>query len=260
MEKSAKHFVFYHIPKTGGSSVWHALAAEADLQAIPIIDLYHEAKVKFSDSSKTLETISDRQRLLRQRTCLIHHHMEIKIQNYFDSPPLYATIVRDPFDRFLSHLNFFSKERRSLGSGGNVMLDPVEMLKVIDDRSKDTYSLIDICSGSDYYQNYFRIWFGKLLLGRNGFGGDEDIKDVHDPCFPAYVRKVFKNISCFTDLSKALSEIASSFGLPHGNVKLGHMLKAAKDHVPENARLKYISRFEKDYRFLEEIGFRYKML
>jgi hypothetical protein len=240
--------------------VWHALAAEADLQSIPIIDLHHEAKVKFFDSSKTLEAISDRQRLLRERTCLIHHYVEIKIQNYFDSPPLYATIVRDPFDRFLSHLNFFSKKRRSPGSEGNVLLDPMEMLKVIDDPSKDIYSLIDICSGSDYYQNYFRNWFGKLLLGRNGFGGDEDIQDVHDPSFPTYVRKVFKNISCFTDLSKALSEIASSFGLPHGNVELGHMLKTSKDHLPENARFKYSSRFEKDYRFLEEIGFRYKML
>jgi hypothetical protein len=254
------NLLLIHIPKTGGSSVWHALAAEADLQSIPIIDLHHEAKVKFFDSSKTLEAISDRQRLLRERTCLIHHHVEIKIQNYFDSPPLYATIVRDPFDRFLSHLNFFSKKRRSPGSEGDVLLDPMEMLKVIDDPSKDIYSLIDICSGSEYYQNYFRNWFGKLLLGRNGFGGDEDIKDVHDPRFPAYVRKAFKNISCFTDLSKALSEIASSFGLPHGNFKLGHMLKTSKDHLPENARFKYSSRFEKDYCFLEEIGFRYKML
>jgi hypothetical protein len=97
-------------------------------------------------------------------------------------------------------------------------------------------------------------------LGRNGFGGDEDIQDVHDQRFPAYVRKVFKNISCFTDLRKALSEIASSFGLPNGSVKLGHMLKTSKDHLPENARFKYSSPFEKDYRFLEEIGFRYKML
>jgi hypothetical protein len=52
MKYDAKHLVFYHIPKTGGSSVWHALAAEADLQEIPIIDLHHEAKVKFSIAQK----------------------------------------------------------------------------------------------------------------------------------------------------------------------------------------------------------------
>jgi hypothetical protein len=259
-KRNVKHLVFYHIPKTGGSSVWHALAASAALQQIDIIDLYHESIVKFFDSSKTIEAISDRQKLLRKHTCLIHHHMEIKIQNYFDSPPLYATIVRDPFDRFLSHLNFFMKKRRSPGSEKEVLLDPVEMLKVIDDPSIDYNSLIDICSRSDYYQNYFRNWFGKLLLGRNGLGGDEDIKDVYDPRFPAYVRTAFKKISCFTDLNKAFSEIATSFGFSHKNVTLGHLLKSSKDQAFENVHFKYASRFEKDYSFLEEIGFRYKKL
>jgi len=259
-KKNVKHLVFYHIPKTGGSSVWNALAANAALQQIKVVDLYHESIIKFSDSSKTLEAISDRQRLLRKQTCLIHHHMEIKIENYFDSPPLYATIVRDPFDRFLSHLNFFLKKRRSPGSEKEVLLDPVEMLKAIDDPSIDINSLIDICSRSDYYQNYFRNWFGKLLLGRNGLGGDEDIPDVYDPRFPAYVRKAFINISCFTDISKAFSEIAISFGLPHDNTPLGHLLESSKDHVSEKVRSKYVSRFEKDYSFLKDLGFRYKML
>jgi hypothetical protein len=263
MDKSVKHLVFYHIPKTGGSSMWHALATKADLQGIPVVDLFYESIIKLSDSSKTLEAISDRQKLLRSRTCLIHHHTEIKIQNYFDAPPHYATIVRDPFDRFLSHLSFLSKKLRSgqmrkeeiIGLG-----DPVEMLGVIADPLMDIHSLIDICSGSDYYQNYFRNWFGSLLLGRNGFGGDEEIKDIYDPRFPAYVRSAFKNISSFTDLYMAFDEIANSFELTSGHVTLGHMLKSSKEHISENVRFKYSSCFEKDYSFLEEIGFRFKTL
>jgi len=262
MEQNVKHLVCFHIPKTGGSSVWHALAAKADLQGIPIVDLFYESIIKFSDSSKTIEAITDRQGLLRARTCLIHHHAEIKIQNYFDTPPYYATIVRDPFDRFLSHITFLSTKLRSgqmrkeeiLGLG-----DPVEILRVLADPSIATHSLIDICSRSDYYQNYFRNWFGKLLLGRNGLGGDEDIKDVYDQRFPEHVRSAFKKISCFTDLNKSFDEIAKSFELTFGHVTLGHMLKVPKERISESVRLKFNSYFKKDYAFLQELGFRYKI-
>jgi hypothetical protein len=214
----------------------------------------------FSDSSKTLEAVSDRQKLLRARTCLIHHHTEIKIQNYFDTAPHYATIVRDPFDRFISDLQHLSAHQRSQNPSKESVGEGLDFMQAMADPSKPIHSLIDICSGSDYYQNYFRNWFGKLLLGRNGLGGDEDIPDVYDPRFPAYVRKAFINISCFTDISKAFSEIAISFGLPHDNTPLGHLLKSSKDHVSEKVRSKYVSRFEKDYSFLKDLGFRYKML
>jgi hypothetical protein len=262
MEEHVKHLVFFHIPKTGGSSMWHALAAKADLQGIPIVDLYYESIIKYSDSSKTIEAISDRQRLLRARTCLIHHHAEVKIQNYFDAPPYYATIVRDPFDRFLSHITFLSTKLRSGQMRKEAILglgDPVEILRVLADPSITTHSLIDICSRSDYYQNYFRNWFGKLLLGRNGLGGDEDIKDVYDQCFPEYVRSAFKNISCFTDLNKSFDEITKSFELTFGHVTLGHMLKVPKECISESVRMKFISYFKKDYAFLQELGFRYKI-
>jgi hypothetical protein len=258
-QKNTKHLVFFHIPKTGGSSVWHALAKIATLQKIPVIDLYHDAIVKYSNSSKTLEAIGDIQKYLRNHTCLIHHHTEIKIHNYFDASPHCATIVRDPFERFVSHLVYLSTIVRSGRLGKNEVLGgPVEMLRAIADPAIDINSLIDICSRSDYYQNYFRNWFGKLLLGRNGYGGDEQIKDINDPRFPAYVRSSFNNISCFTDLKRALSEIANTFGLPNGNITLDHMLKSSKDHVSENARFKYVSRFEKDYSFLKDIGFSYQ--
>jgi hypothetical protein len=258
--KNAKHLVFCHIPRTGGSSVWHALADKAALQQISIIDLYDDAAVKFSDSSKTLEAISDRQRLLRQRTCLIHHHTEIKIQNYFDKPPLYATIVRDPFDRFISDIKHLSEYMRSQNTSKAIAVGELEFMRDMANPSIDIHSLIDIYSRSNYFQNYYRNWFGSLLLGRNGLGGDEDIKDVYDLSFSAYVRSAFKNISCYTDLNKALHALAKSFEIPLDNVQLGHLNKTPKTHPFENMRTKYAFRFEKDYRFLEEIGFRYKML
>jgi len=242
--------------------MWHALAAKADLQGIPIVDLYYESIINYSDSSKTLKVISDRQRFLRTRTCLLHHHSEVKIQNYFDTPPVYATIVRDPFDRFLSHITYLSTLLRSGQIRKEEMLglgDPVEIQRILADPSIATHSLIDICSRSDYYQNYFRNWFGKLLLGRNGFGGDEDIKDVYDQRFPEYVRSVFKNISCFTDLNKSFDEIAKAFELTYGHVTLGHLLKISKEPISESVRSKTISYFEKDYIFLQELGFRYKI-
>jgi len=259
-KKKVKHLVFFHIPRTGGSSVWHALADKAALHQISIIDLYDDAAVKFSDSSKTLEAISDRQRLIRQKTCLIHHHTETKIQNYFDNPPQYATIVRDPFDRFISDIKHLSAFMRSQNPSKARVGGELDLMDDMANPSIDFHSLIEIYSRSNYFQNYYRNWFSSLLLGRNGLGGDEDIKDAYDSRFPACVRSVFKNISCFTDLNKALHAIANSFEIPLGHVQLGHLNKTPKTHSFENMRTKYAFRFEKDYRFLEEIGFRYKML
>ena len=162
MNEIVKHLVFFHIPRTGGSSVWHALAEKAELQGIPIIDLYHEAVVKFSDPSKTIEAISDRQRFLRRTTCLIHHHTSTKIQNYFDNQPLYATVVRDPFDRFISDIKHLSAHKRSSKAGA---IEELELMRDMADPSVDTRSLIDIYSRTDYFQNYYRNWFGSLLLG-----------------------------------------------------------------------------------------------
>ena len=257
MEENFKHLVFFHIPRTGGSSVWHALAEKAVLQGIPIIDLYYEAFVKYSDYTKTLEAISDRQRFLRRTTCLIHHHTEIKIQNYFDNQPLYATIVRDPFDRFISDIKHLSGHMRS---SKRMPLEDSELMQDMADPSKDIRSLIDIYSRTDYFQNYYRNWFGSLLLGRNGLGDDEDIKDAYDPLFPAFVQSAFKVISCFNDLNTALSTIANSFGFPFDHVRLGHINRASKRDVPKGMRSKYVTYFEKDYSFLESIGLPYKML
>ena len=260
VKKNVEHLVFFHIPRTGGSSVWHALAEKADLQGIPIIDLYHEAGQIFSDSSKTLEAISDRQRLLRQRTCLIHHHTDTKIQNYFDGTPHYATIVRDPFDRFISDIKHLSAHKCSLDRSKAGFIEELELMRDMGDPLKSIDSLIDIYSRTDYFQNYYRNWFGSLLLGRNGLGGDEDIKDAYDPLFPAYVRSAFKSISCFTDLNKALSTIANSFGFPFDHIQLGHLNKTSKKHASKGMRSKYAFYFEKDYSFLEDIGFRYEIL
>jgi len=260
MDEIVKHLVFFHIPRTGGSSVWHALAAIADLQGIPIVDLYHEALVKFSDSSKTLEAVSDRQKLLRARTCLIHHHTEIKIQNYFDTTPHYATIVRDPFDRFISDMQHLSAHQRSQNPSKESVGEGLDFMQAMADSSKPIHSLIDIYSRSNYFQNYYRNWFGSLLLGRDGLGGDEDIKDVYDLRFPAYVRNAFKNISCFTDLNEALCTIANVFGFPFDHVQLGHLNKTQNKRAFKNLRSKYALCFEKDYSFLEEIGFRFEIL
>jgi len=259
MDEIVKHLVFFHIPRTGGSSVWHALAAIADLQGIPIVDLYHEALVKFSDSSKTLEAVSDRQKLLRARTCLIHHHTEIKIQNYFDTAPHYATIVRDPFDRFISDLQHLSAHQRSQNPSKESVGEGLDFMQAMADPSKPIHSLIDIYSRSDYFQNYYRNWFGSLLLGRNGFGDDEDIKDADDPLFAAFVLSAFKSISCFNDLNAALIATANSFGFPFDNVRLGHLNETSKQNAFNSMRSKYAHYFEKDYAFLESIGFRYKI-
>jgi hypothetical protein len=257
MVKNVKHLVFSHIPRTGGSSVWHALAEKAELQGIPIIDLYHEAVVKFSDSSKTIEAISDRQRFLRRTTCLIHHHTSTKIQNYFENQPLYATVVRDPFDRFISDIKHLSAHKRSSKAGA---IEELELMRDMADPSLDTRSLIDIYSRTDYFQNYYRNWFGSLLLGRNGLGDDEDIKDAYDTLFPAFVQSAFKSILCFNDLNTALSTIANSFGFPFDHVRLGHLNKSSKRDAFKGMRSKYAPYFEKDYSFLESIGFRYKIL
>ena len=99
----ARHLVFYHIPRTGGSSVWHALAACAAGAEVPIVDLFHQAREDYGSPEYVYNVLTERQKLLRNKSALIHLHTPHNISYFFEeSNLLYATIVRDPVDRFIS--------------------------------------------------------------------------------------------------------------------------------------------------------------
>jgi hypothetical protein len=216
--------------------------------------LYHDAKIKYRNTSKTIDAINDIQKFIRKNTCLIHHHTDIKINNYFDETPSYATIVRDPYDRFISDITHLARHARSNPDPSVIIGGDSEINRAISDPSIDIYSLIDICSSSASYQNFYRNWFGNLFLGRNGLGGDEYIKDIYDPLFPVYIRGVIKNISSFTNIETAFDDISKLFELPRNNEKLNNINKKLGDDKVENMRSKYLHLFEKDYNFLKKIG------
>jgi hypothetical protein len=70
----ARHLVFYHIPRTGGSSIWHALAACAARAEVPIVDLFHQAREDYGSPEYVYNVLTERQKLLRNKYALIHLH------------------------------------------------------------------------------------------------------------------------------------------------------------------------------------------
>ncbi len=100
-----RHLVFFHIPRTGGSSIWHALAAAADVADVPIVDLFHLARQDYGCSDQAYSVLTERQQFVRERSTLIHLLTPHNIGYFFDAANVvYATVVRDPIDRFLSDM------------------------------------------------------------------------------------------------------------------------------------------------------------
>ena len=95
--------LFLHIPRTGGSSIWFALARAAAASGVEIIDIYHLSVSRFGDPGHTMEVLRDTPGLHEQGERLFHHHS-------WDSPlgpipdPVIATVIRDPVDRMVSEI------------------------------------------------------------------------------------------------------------------------------------------------------------
>ena len=96
--------VFVHIPRTGGSNLWHSAAHAFSVgpDPIPIVDLFHESLCRYDNIQSTARA-AEAFRLFNLPRCLVHHHTSFGIWRSLGHDLRYFTILRDPIERAISH-------------------------------------------------------------------------------------------------------------------------------------------------------------
>jgi hypothetical protein len=94
-----RSYVFLHIPKTGGITMYHVLNRQFDRSQVFTIRGIADRREfdKFSETS-------------REQLQLVRGHMEFGIHSCLTEPVSYFTILREPVDRVISHY-YYHKTR-----------------------------------------------------------------------------------------------------------------------------------------------------
>ncbi|MBZ0094974.1 MAG: sulfotransferase family protein [Sulfuricella sp.] len=103
-------FVFCHIPRTGGSSIWHQIAKLSG-NGLNTYDLFHETGQRYGGDLNFTRTVlsedCNKLAIPMVSRLVVHHHIHIRIRDIFQvRRPVYFTYIRDPLSRFISDLRW----------------------------------------------------------------------------------------------------------------------------------------------------------
>lgn len=177
--------IFFHIHRTGGSTVWQTLSKAAISQNRPVIDLYFESWMSnqnpFDTPSIIEKMVADGMQIAwDSESLLVHHHTRQNIEQLLPNlSHTYATIIRDPVDRFISEVLHI---RKLLMHGAaltdnfpfyeaehvwyrNVLGEPLYRLFLMKDSDPD--ELLTKASNCPYYKDFYFNTFWSALKGRN---------------------------------------------------------------------------------------------
>jgi hypothetical protein len=100
-------FVFFHIPKTGGTTLEKIIQRAVPAEKIFLVNYYGPAKSSLlvRSSGQIATYLQQMSPARRQSIAFVIGHVPMDIDTLFDRPSRYFTIIREPVDRCLS--NFF---------------------------------------------------------------------------------------------------------------------------------------------------------
>ena len=105
---SRRNIVFLHIPKTGGSSFWHAFSAELNSKPelnYAVADAHHDAITLLGSDSKALQALNNiKNNVLNSNLSriIVHYHMPHGNVGNVLSNVTFLVITRKPLDRLRS--------------------------------------------------------------------------------------------------------------------------------------------------------------
>ncbi len=161
------NFVFVHVTRTGGSSIWHNLVPIATQNGIGICDIYHESKL---ENGRPIAAEIVLQRFREQYgnlTALFHHHTAEPIFHLFAKNTIFATVLRDPVDRFVSIVSHIRAFLTSPAVDPRYKAYNEEFLGA--EYLRGVYAgvaprkLLEIAAADPYFQNYYVAMFRSLL-------------------------------------------------------------------------------------------------
>lgn len=110
---NSRRLVFIHVPRTGGSNLWHSCAHSWTKKndSFWVLDLYHESRMRFGNPYHTDKVISIFRKSISEdkRNLFIHHHTNFGVWRLLGTNFDYFTMLRDPVERYIS--NYFHSLR-----------------------------------------------------------------------------------------------------------------------------------------------------
>lgn len=135
MISSEKKILFFHIPKTAGSSIYNSLR----LSCLDCHNLHRNLTSHYIKNKKLLKKFSIDFHIDQLSLKEILDTAALSVHNYFE-----FTIVRNPYDRLLSQYNFDAR--------------PVSTRKYL-----DFDSFLDLCEDPDYVNPTTPFWYKSQL-------------------------------------------------------------------------------------------------
>lgn len=258
-------YVFVHVPRTAGSSVWHHLAYQGADEQIGVYDIYHESIQRFGVPGCADRFLPDVLRQIDMPDCFFHHHSRDSIFEIFDEyETVFATLLRDPVERFVSDVFHFRRFFRSAAATGRLSDGITEywsktFTASLTNADLTVRELLDRASREPSFRNFYVDFFAS-------FCWNVPRRASADSPVPVYsaqeirklaeeMRRRFQVIGWFGSLQRSFSEIQQAFRLPSECAPLTNTINTGHDKPRLSPRewRRYASAFEADYQLLDEL-------
>jgi hypothetical protein len=258
-------YVFVHVPRTAGSSIWHHLAYQGADEGIGVYDIYHESLQKFGVPGCSDRFLADDIRQIDLSSCLFHHHSRESVFEHFAAhETVFATLLRDPVDRFISDVFHFRRVFRNAAASGR-LADHIT-------RSWSEHFTSSLCQADlpdgellkraareRTFQNFYVQFFATMCWNvpqaesLNSPVPSYTSQEIHQ--LAQDIRRHFQVIGWFGTLQQSLSDIQAAFQMSSGGMPLTHTINKGHDRplIGPAQRLRYSAAFEADYQLLDEL-------
>lgn len=262
------NLVFVHATRTGGSSIWHNLVSIATHKGVGICDIYHESKL---ENGRPIPVEKVLQRFRQKHgsiPTLFHHHTAEPIFHHFGKNTLFATVLRDPIDRFVSivsHIRAFltAPDVDPRYKAYNEEFLGRDYLRAVYS-DVDPRELLDVAAKDTYFQNYYISLFRSLCstCSTSCSTPNRLNSSQKDPLTPYEIELLaeiiftrFAVIGYFDDLGLAYQKIVHRFDLGANGEKMKLSVNQGQKRplLSTEEREKYRPIFRQDYHLLASL-------
>jgi len=216
--------VFFHIPRTSGSTVWHSLARLAPNHGVEIFDLYHRSQQLFGSPYYAPHAAEDLSPRIAANGpyAIVHHHTSQNITAALcPEENKYVTILRDPAERLISEIFHLAAILRKNREDMQIhvryldsLLSPALLSKLADPSSCPD-QLVACAAAEPFYRNYYLNAFWQLFFcaPRQDAPPLQPAPESVLPALAFAVANRFHFIGRFAEVEDSVRTIASLAGM-----------------------------------------------